>query len=133
MNDQPGPGSPAFDRVENLVERADDVSELAESLKTGGISLVEPIVVVPVQDGYRMVGGYLWYRAVTFPRERRTARKIGYLAVASPALAGELVVRYARSDWRPARLREWRTAEPRAGVSFPALWPTRSFEDELFS
>ena len=82
---------------------------------------------------YRMVGGYLWYRAVTFPRERRTARKIGYLTVASPALAGELVVRYARSDWRPAKLREWRTAEPRAGVSFPALWPTRSFEDELFS
>ena len=81
----------------------------------------------------RMFGGYLWYRAVSFPLERRTARKIGYLTVASPALGGELVVRYARSDWRPARFREWRTAERRVGVSLPALWPTRSFEDELFS
>jgi hypothetical protein len=80
-----------------------------------------------------MIGGYLWYRAVTFPRECRAARKIGYLMVASHALGGELVVRYAKSDWRPAKFRAWRAAEGRVRVSFPALWPTRSFEDELFS
>ena len=34
------------------------MTELAESLMTGGIGLVEPIVVVPVEDGYRMVGGH---------------------------------------------------------------------------
>ena len=45
-----------------------------------------------------MFGGYLWYRAVSFPLERRTARKIGYLTVASPALGGELIVRYARVE-----------------------------------
>jgi ParB family transcriptional regulator, chromosome partitioning protein len=33
------------------------VTELAASLKTGGIGLVEPIVV-PVEGGYRMVGGH---------------------------------------------------------------------------
>jgi ParB family transcriptional regulator, chromosome partitioning protein len=42
----------------NIRHDIGDVTELAESLKTGGIGLVEPIVVVPVGAGYRMVGGH---------------------------------------------------------------------------
>jgi ParB family chromosome partitioning protein len=40
----------------NIRHDIGDVTELAASLTTNGIGLVEPIVVVPVADGYRMVG-----------------------------------------------------------------------------
>ena len=45
----------------------------------------------------------------------------------------DLIVRYAKGDWRSARFREWRDAVGRADASFRVLWPTRSLDDELLS
>jgi hypothetical protein len=121
------------DRDAGIASALDSALASVEALRRDGFQTAEVAAEPSEPAGVWMIGGYLWYRAVTVRRARRFARRVGYLTVSSRALGGEIVVRYSRADWRAARFREWRDAQSSPDSSFPELRPTRSFEDDQLS